>query len=78
MECLPISRCRCRKVADWWPFPKVRTRSEGMHASIWGSTIAKVQGGRSCLDELEVILTTRNASKVKILGLNLHPFNFAF
>lgn len=78
VACLPKATCRCKKAMPWWPFPNVRTRMENARASVWGSTVAKVQGGIRCLAELQVVVTTRNSSKVKILGVNLHPFNFPF
>ena len=78
VSCLPKASCRCKKAMPWWPFPTVRTRMENARASVWGSTIAKVQGGVKCLESLQVVITSRSASKVKLLGLNLHPFNFPF
>ena len=81
---LACEPCRCSMIRPWWPYPAVKTREPTLSASVWASTIfrASCQAGLAVKSfrlvvgqdvSDEVALAGGFGSKVKVIGVKLHP-----
>jgi len=74
---LACRNCTCGRIKGWWPFPKVNTRNQGAHVSIWESTFFMVHCEPGHSLTLKVGQQPPDdggtyGSKVKVLGVKLH------
>ena len=81
---LACEPCRCSMVRSWWPYPVVDTREQASYTSVWASTIfqASCQAGLAVKSFRLVVgqnvsgkaaLAGGTGSKVKVIGVKLHP-----
>ena len=81
---LSCGHCECYAFRGWWPFPAVDTRDPTAEASEWASTIFAASCATDVLQATGFRLVIQQnvsgaaggvGSKVKLLGVKLHPPN---